>query len=61
MIMDLKIFLGIAIDGSNDIEKPHSKIALIKKVGKVSVLADYIKGSKKNNKIPSIFQIILRI
>ncbi|VDN59296.1 unnamed protein product [Dracunculus medinensis] len=36
---------GIAIDGSNDIEKPHSKIALIKKVGKVSVLADYIKES----------------
>lgn len=34
---------GIAIDGSNDIETPHSKVALLRKAGKVSVLSDYIK------------------
>uniref|UniRef100_A0A1I7TFB6 glutamine--fructose-6-phosphate transaminase (isomerizing) n=1 Tax=Caenorhabditis tropicalis TaxID=1561998 RepID=A0A1I7TFB6_9PELO len=36
---------GIAIDGSNDIETPHSKVALLRKAGKVSVLSDYIKES----------------
>ncbi|CAI5442698.1 unnamed protein product [Caenorhabditis angaria] len=34
---------GIAIDGSNEIESPHSKVSLLRKTGKVSVLADYIK------------------
>ncbi|CAI2345621.1 unnamed protein product [Caenorhabditis sp. 36 PRJEB53466] len=34
---------GIAIDGSNDIEAPHSRVALLRKAGKVSVLNDYIK------------------
>lgn len=37
---------GIAIDAGDDIKKPHTKIALLKKVGKVSVLADYIKDNK---------------
>ncbi|CAP23749.2 Protein CBG02850 [Caenorhabditis briggsae] len=36
---------GIAIDGSNDIESPHSKVALLRKAGKVSVLSDFIKES----------------
>ncbi|EFO86130.1 hypothetical protein CRE_01727 [Caenorhabditis remanei] len=36
---------GIAIDGSNDIESPHSEVALLRKAGKVSVLNDYIKES----------------
>lgn len=36
---------GIAIDGGNSSETLHSTIALLKKVGKVSILADYIKGS----------------
>ncbi|VDK46169.1 unnamed protein product [Anisakis simplex] len=38
---------GIAIDGSNDPTEPHSKIALLKKAGKVSVLSDYIKENKE--------------
>ncbi|CAA92735.1 glutamine--fructose-6-phosphate transaminase (isomerizing) [Caenorhabditis elegans] len=38
---------GIAIDGSNDIENPHSKIALLRKRGKVSVLNDYIKENNE--------------
>ncbi|VDD91786.1 unnamed protein product [Enterobius vermicularis] len=36
---------GIAIDGGNSSETLHSTIALLKKVGKVSILADYIKGT----------------
>ncbi|MFH4975212.1 hypothetical protein AB6A40_001921 [Gnathostoma spinigerum] len=35
---------GLAIDGSNDSNDPHQSVALLKKVGKVSVLKDYIKG-----------------
>uniref|UniRef100_F1KTW2 glutamine--fructose-6-phosphate transaminase (isomerizing) n=1 Tax=Ascaris suum TaxID=6253 RepID=F1KTW2_ASCSU len=38
---------GIAIDGSNDPAAPHSQIALLKKVGKVSVLSEYIKENKE--------------
>ncbi|CAB3405317.1 unnamed protein product [Caenorhabditis bovis] len=34
---------GIAIDGSNEIESPHSKVALLRKTGKVSVLAEHIR------------------
>uniref|UniRef100_A0A8R1DGS9 glutamine--fructose-6-phosphate transaminase (isomerizing) n=1 Tax=Caenorhabditis japonica TaxID=281687 RepID=A0A8R1DGS9_CAEJA len=36
---------GIAIDGSNDIETPHSRVALLRKAGKVSVLNEFIKES----------------
>uniref|UniRef100_A0A0N5A7S0 glutamine--fructose-6-phosphate transaminase (isomerizing) n=1 Tax=Syphacia muris TaxID=451379 RepID=A0A0N5A7S0_9BILA len=34
---------GVAIDGGNSVDLLHSAIVLLKKVGKVSVLADYIK------------------
>lgn len=39
-----KVLLGIAIDGSNNAELPHAEVALLKKVGKVSVLEEYING-----------------
>lgn len=39
---------GIAIDGSNDIETPHSRVALLRKAGKVSVLNEYIKETSQD-------------
>ncbi|CAC42276.1 glutamine--fructose-6-phosphate transaminase (isomerizing) [Caenorhabditis elegans] len=39
---------GIAIDGSNEIESPHSSVALLRKAGKVSVLSDFIKESSSD-------------
>lgn len=39
---------GIAIDGSNDIESPHSKVALLRKAGKVSVLNSFIKENSED-------------
>ncbi|KHN82568.1 Glutamine--fructose-6-phosphate aminotransferase [isomerizing] 1 [Toxocara canis] len=38
---------GIAIDGSNDPATPHSEVALLKKVGKVSVLSEHIKENRE--------------
>ncbi|VDD94809.1 unnamed protein product [Enterobius vermicularis] len=37
---------GIAIDGSNNAELPHAEVALLKKVGKVSVLEEYINENE---------------
>ncbi|ETN83834.1 class II glutamine amidotransferase [Necator americanus] len=35
---------GIAIDGGNEPDAPHNEVLLLKKVGKVSVLEESIKG-----------------
>ncbi|PAV81757.1 hypothetical protein WR25_17499 [Diploscapter pachys] len=40
---------GIAIDGSNDLNDMHSKVALLRKTGKVSVLEDFIKELPPNS------------
>ncbi|CAD6195299.1 unnamed protein product [Caenorhabditis auriculariae] len=34
---------GIAIDGSSEVDSPHSSVLLLRKAGKVSVLADSVK------------------
>ncbi|KHJ82889.1 class II glutamine amidotransferase, partial [Oesophagostomum dentatum] len=34
---------GIAIDGGNEPDSPHSEVLLLRKTGKVSVLEDSIK------------------
>ncbi|MFH4973447.1 hypothetical protein AB6A40_000156 [Gnathostoma spinigerum] len=40
---------GIAIDGSNDSDSLYQSVVLLKKVGKVSVLREYIKGFSQND------------
>ncbi|PAV76771.1 hypothetical protein WR25_03954 [Diploscapter pachys] len=40
---------GIAIDSSNDLNDVHSKVALLRKTGKVSVLEDFIKELPSNS------------
>ena len=37
-------FVGLAVDGGSNKERPHDEMFLLRKTGKVSNLADAVKG-----------------